>query len=72
MCLKCDDPYQRSFICINSHEAISLARVFHPCRYRRSINEKSGHATSTTKANTSLGAHWKTLWSNIHVFLLLL
>ena len=44
-----------------SHKAISLARVFHPCRYKRG-NQRIGQSASTVKANTSLGAHWMTIW----------
>ena len=47
-----------------SHQAISLALVFHPCRYRRG-NQRTGQSVPAVKANTSLGAHWKTIWSII-------
>ena len=41
--------------------SVKLSKGFHPCKYRRG-NQRIGQSALAVKANTSLGAHWKTFW----------
>ena len=46
-----------------SHEAISLTRMFHPCRYR------GGHPrhSAVVKANTTLGVDFDSDFENVNL-----